>query len=252
MRLHPWYGNIGNTVLSGPSGGYGPRMTFTEERRDTFTDPADEPSPVVDRNRRQALFSAGGTMGDTSTPHATRSRLPARLDDVAAELAADGAPTAQEAVAGSLFTTEAHDPWIDLTDGPFDRVRPQDAELLETMATASEALEYVERARGHMYTLHHLLVRAELLFTEVSESLLAQGRAEEAEMLQREVIGRAVIGDRWSHEVVEEFDDGFHGPVADAVKGVQQRTVGGQRHAREAELKRRRRRLADPVDDYQG
>jgi hypothetical protein len=220
-------------------------MTFTDERRDARTGPADQPSPAVGRHGRQALFSAGGAMGDTRATQG-HSHLPARREDAFVEV--DDTLSADEVVAGALFTTQPQDdPWIDLTDDLRGHARGQDPELLETMATASEAMEYVERARGHMYTLHHLLVRAEILFTEVSESLRAQGRHEEAEMLQREVIGRSVIGDRWSHEVVEEFDDGFHGPVADAVKVVQERTVGGQRHAREAEIKRRRRRIADPL-----
>ena len=118
---------------------------------------------------------------------------------------------------------------------------PIDARLLETMATATEALECVERARGHLFTLHHLLGRADLLFAEVATELRAQGRGAEAARIEREVVGRDVLEDRWSFELVEEFEQTYYEPVRDAVRTVERRTTG-RPHAREVRMRAMSRR----------
>jgi hypothetical protein len=116
-----------------------------------------------------------------------------------------------------------------------------DQRLLETMATATEAMEYVERARGHLITLHHLLGRAEVLFEEVAGELRAEGHSTEAAQLEREVIGRDVIEGRWSYELLEEFDRAYYEPVRDTHREVVAGTVG-RPHAREEHVRAARRR----------
>jgi hypothetical protein len=116
-----------------------------------------------------------------------------------------------------------------------------DQRLLETMATATEAMEYVERARGHLITLHHLLGRAEVLFEEVASELRAEGHAAEATRLEHEVIGRDVIEGRWSYELLEEFDRGYFEPVRNTHRDVVASTVG-RPHAREERVRAARRR----------
>src|SRR6478752_6580481 len=48
----------------------------------------------------------------------------------------------------------------------FRECHGDDAAVTEAVGKASEALEYVERARGHLYSLHQLIGRADLLFEE--------------------------------------------------------------------------------------
>ena len=39
----------------------------------------------------------------------------------------------------------------------------REAETVDAVGKASEALEYVERARGHLYAFHQLIGRADFL-----------------------------------------------------------------------------------------
>jgi hypothetical protein len=215
-------------------------MSITEERHMGIAAPTLD-TPIVDESARPTLFDPGGPLTDASQPDPGSTRPDAVVTPV---------------VAADLFSThtrehgddesdDADEPVVDLRErASTDRVPSVDGkvpvELLDTMATATEAMEYIERARGNLYTLHHLLVRADILFAEVAESLRAQGHDDEAGLLEEQVIGRTVLEDRWSFEVVEAFDDGFYGPVCDAVRDLEHRTVGGRRHAREEALKRYR------------
>jgi hypothetical protein len=128
------------------------------------------------------------------------------------------------------------------------RALPIDARLLETMATATEAMEYVERARGHLFTLHHLLGRADLLFAEVAAELRSQGRAGDAARIEREVVGRDVLEGRWSFEVLEEFEQEYYEPVRDAVRTVERRTTG-RPHARDVRLRAAARRRSSAATE---
>src|SRR5918996_1195686 len=49
------------------------------------------------------------------------------------------------------------------------------AETVDAVGKATEALEYVERARGHLYAFHQLIGRADLLFEEAPAAWLAPG-----------------------------------------------------------------------------
>ena len=116
------------------------------------------------------------------------------------------------------------------------------------MATATEAMEYVERARGHLFTLHHLLGRADLLFAEVAAELRSQGRAGDAARIEREVVGRDVLEGRWSFEVLEEFEQEYYEPVRDAVRTVERRTTG-RPHARAVRLRAAARRRSSAATE---
>ena len=48
--------------------------------------------------------------------------------------------------------------------------------VVEAVGKASEALEYVERARGHLYALHQLIGRADFLFEEAADRSRTAGR----------------------------------------------------------------------------
>jgi hypothetical protein len=123
------------------------------------------------------------------------------------------------------------------------RRRPADAsdELVEAVGKASEAMEYVERARGRLYDFHQLMGRADLLFGDAAERLRAAGAATEADELSTDVVGRNVLDGRWSFQIVEEFDDLYWGFVRERVRRIEQRHMDGVRHVHESELKERER-----------
>jgi hypothetical protein len=126
--------------------------------------------------------------------------------------------------------------------------RPAEAsdELVEALGKATEALEYVERARGHLYSLHQLIGRADFLLEEAAEQLSDAGHPHDGERLERELVGRNVLDGRWTFQIVEEFDDCYYEPIRDTVRELEQRHVDGARHVYESELKERRRTRGRP------
>ncbi|MCU1371387.1 MAG: hypothetical protein JWO77_2581 [Ilumatobacteraceae bacterium] len=122
-----------------------------------------------------------------------------------------------------------------------DEADRTDEAVTEAVGRASEALEYIERARGHLYSFHQLIGRADFLFEESAELFRKAGHAEVAERLEREIVGRNVLDGRWTFQVVEEFDDLYHGEVAEAVRSLEREFHGGQRHVYEAQMKEQRR-----------
>ena len=111
----------------------------------------------------------------------------------------------------------------------------------EAVGRASEALEYVERARGHLYSLHQLIGRADILFEEAADLFRECGADDQARRFADEVVGRNVLDGRWTFQIVEEFDDGYYAAVTDAVRGAEATFHGGARHVYEAQMKEERR-----------
>jgi hypothetical protein len=132
---------------------------------------------------------------------------------------------------------------------PGDRwARPPGADdaTVEATGKVAEALEWIERARGHLYEFHQLVGHADLLFGEAAEALRAAGHGALADEVERDVVGRNVLPGRWTFQVVEEFDDDYYGPVRAVEASVRDELVGGRRHVFEAELKERRRTPGHP------
>jgi DNA-binding transcriptional MocR family regulator len=110
----------------------------------------------------------------------------------------------------------------------------------------SEALEWVERARGHLYSFHQLIGRADFLAEEAADELAQAGHAEHADRVRAEIIGRNVLAGRWSFQVVEDFDDGYWQALRDVEREVRDALLDGRRHVYEAELKEQRRSRGRP------
>jgi hypothetical protein len=126
--------------------------------------------------------------------------------------------------------------------------RPDGAsdELVAANGRFSEALEYIERVRGHLYSFHQLIGHADLLLDEVVENLRATGRDDLADRVQEELLGRNVLAGRWTFQIVEEFDDGYYATFRDLEKLVRDQTLDGRKHVFEAEMKQRRRTHGRP------
>src|SRR3954470_2206804 len=105
----------------------------------------------------------------------------------------------------------------------------------------SEALETLERARGHLYSFHQLIGEADFALDDVLARLRAAGAEDLAAELERQLVGRNVLPGRWTFQVVEEFDDGYWSVFRDHERAIRDALVGGRRHVHEAELRQRRR-----------
>ena len=134
------------------------------------------------------------------------------------------------------------------TPVPGSHARPDGAsdELVEAVGKAGEALEYIVRARGHLYSLHQLVGRADFLFEEAAELLRAAGEDDAARRLDVDIVGRNVLDGRWTFQVVEEFDDTYYRHVTEAVRALERDHLGGRRHVWESEMKERRRSTGRP------
>ncbi len=122
-----------------------------------------------------------------------------------------------------------------------------DDDTVEAVGSLSEALEYIERARGgHLYSFHQLMGHADLLLGDTCDKLRDAGHADVADRLSDELVGRNVLYGRWTFQIVEEFDDNYWSLMREREREVREQLMGGQRHVFEAEMKDRRRTHGRP------
>jgi hypothetical protein len=129
-----------------------------------------------------------------------------------------------------------------------DHVRP--AGLSDASMTAlgrlSEALEMVERARGHLYSFHQLSGRADIALGDAVDQLRSAGHVEIADRISRDLLGRNVLAGRWTYQVVEEYDDGYWSLFRDMEKQARGSLADGRRHLLEAKMKADERSAGRP------
>ncbi|MEV8506086.1 hypothetical protein AB0368_14815 [Actinoplanes sp. NPDC051475] len=131
-----------------------------------------------------------------------------------------------------------------MSDGPdTEHRRPEglDDTTVEALGKLSEALEVIERVRGHLYSMHQLVGEADFKLDDAVALLRKAGHEQLAERVQQELIGRNVLEGRWTFQVVEEFDDGYYAEFKGIEKDARDQLAQGKRHLYEAELKEQRR-----------
>lgn len=121
-----------------------------------------------------------------------------------------------------------------------------DDATVEAVGRLTEALETIERARGHLYSFHQLTGEADFKVGDAVDQLRAAGHAEIADRIEREIVGRNVLPGRWTFQVVEEYDDVYWSAVRAAEQAVRDELVDGRRHLAEARLKEQRRTHGHP------
>ncbi|WP_200209925.1 hypothetical protein [Micromonospora coerulea] len=134
-------------------------------------------------------------------------------------------------------------------DGPEERHRRPAGvsdDTVEALGKLSEALETVERARGHLYSLHQLIGHADLMLDDAVELFRSAGHGEIADRIDRDLLGRNVIAGRWTFQIVEDFDDGYYALFRELDRRARDELAGGRRHLYEAEMKERRRTRGRP------
>jgi hypothetical protein len=121
-----------------------------------------------------------------------------------------------------------------------DEDRPDEA-TIDALGKLSEAVEWIERARGHLYDFHQLTGHADRLLGDAADALAHAGHGELASSVRDELVGRNVLAGRWTFQVVDESDDTYWAPVRDLRRRAESELTGGRRHLSEAALKERRR-----------
>jgi hypothetical protein len=116
-----------------------------------------------------------------------------------------------------------------------------DETTVQALGKLSEALETTERARGHLYEMHQLTGTADFQLDEAVSLFMQAGHTEIAERIQRDLIGRDVVPDHWTFQLIEEYDDGYYAEFRALEKAARDEFAGGRRHLFEAELKEQRR-----------
>jgi hypothetical protein len=115
-----------------------------------------------------------------------------------------------------------------------------DAEV-DASGKLSEALEWIDRARGRLYDFHQLMGHADLLLDDAVDLLRKASHDDLADRVERELVGRNVLSGRWTFQIVEEFDDTYWEPFRAEERHVREQLVGGRRHVFESEMKEERR-----------
>ena len=128
-----------------------------------------------------------------------------------------------------------------------DRSRPDlDDTLVEGLGKLSEALETVEQARGLLYGFHQLTGKADLLLQDAVDLLRKAGADDLADDLETDLVGRNVIADRWTFQIVEDYDAGYWTTFRDFDERARTEFADGDRHVYEARMKQRERTPGHP------
>ncbi|MET1073692.1 MAG: hypothetical protein ABWY11_13695 [Umezawaea sp.] len=119
--------------------------------------------------------------------------------------------------------------------------RPEgvDDATVEAVGALTEAFETAERARGRLFDFHQLSGSADAKAGHAAELLRKAGHADLADALEEDLVGRNVVPGRWTFQLVEEYEDGYHQAFRDWELRVRDQLVGGARHVAEAEMKER-------------
>ena len=112
-----------------------------------------------------------------------------------------------------------------------------DAATVDALGKISEALETVERARGHLYSFHQLSGSADLYLQEGVAMLRAAGHDELAEQIDAGLVGRNVLPGRWTYQIVEEYDDQYWSVFREFENRARQMLARGRRHLYEAGMR---------------
>ena len=131
-----------------------------------------------------------------------------------------------------------------------DRTRPDlDDDTVEALGKLSEALETVEQARGLLYGFHQLTGKADLLLQDAVDLLRKAGADELADEIETDLVGRNVIADRWTFQVVEDFDANYWTAFRDFDARARAELADGDRHVYEARMKQRERTKGHPAHE---
>ena len=124
--------------------------------------------------------------------------------------------------------------------------RRDDDAVRDAVGKLRKALETTERARGRLYDFHQMTGTADFELGDAARALRAAGLSAQADLVERELIGRNVIGDRWTFQIVEDYDDGYWSVFRGFDERARTELADGDRHVYEARMKQAERTKGHP------
>lgn len=134
----------------------------------------------------------------------------------------------------------------DLPDGEHQTPAGVSDATVEALGMLSEALETVERARGHLYTFHQLTGEADLALGDALDRLREAGHDDVAQRISDDLVGRNVLPGRWTFQIVEDYDANYWSTFRAFDERARDELAGGDRHVYEARMKQRERSAGHP------
>jgi hypothetical protein len=112
-------------------------------------------------------------------------------------------------------------------------------------------IEWLHRAHGALVEFHHNTGHAMDHFAQAEELFRESGNETIADALRDEHLPSGVVdGDRWSYDLLEDFDEGFLCEMVDFEESARQSVSGGRRHVAERTQEREwKRRVRDDGDE---
>ena len=122
-----------------------------------------------------------------------------------------------------------------------DSVHPRPEGTSDAVVAAtgklSEALEAVEHARGHLYAFHRLSGTADRILGTAVDAIRDAGAQEIADLVEQVLVGRDVIEDMWTFQLVEAYDWQYWEAFRNVERHVREALVAGRQYVFEAEMK---------------
>jgi len=124
-------------------------------------------------------------------------------------------------------------------DRPVAHRRPTgiDDAAVNAAGKISAALEVVENARGMLYAFHRMSGEADLALQDGITALREAGHAELAAEIDEVLVGRDVVRDMWTFQIVEAYDEQYWQVFRAVDEAVRDALSDGARHVFEAEMK---------------
>ncbi|WP_135852306.1 hypothetical protein [Halorussus salinus] len=106
-------------------------------------------------------------------------------------------------------------------------------------------IEHVRRGYGRLLDCHHEVGRGMDRFDAARETLREAGHDELADELRDRHLPSGAVGDRWTYELVEEFEAGLLTALSEFEESARERLADGQNHVSEREYQREWRDRAE-------
>lgn len=111
-------------------------------------------------------------------------------------------------------------------------------ELVAAIGKLSAAVETAEVARGHLYAFHRYSGTVDRELQEAVRALRAAGRDDIADAVDQVMVGRDVLDDRWTFQLIERYDAQYRDALHDTEAAARRAAGVAVAHVYEARMKR--------------